>query len=45
LNLEEGVELALERARQLPSYYRRALDEDSQVYQISEVEKRRGRGR
>jgi transposase len=39
LNFEEGVELALERARQLPSYYRHAFDEDSQVYQFSEVEK------
>jgi hypothetical protein len=40
LNLEEGVELALERARQLlPYYYRRAFDEDSRVYQFSEVEK------
>jgi hypothetical protein len=39
LNLDEGVGLALERARQLPSYYRRAFDEDSQVYQFSEVEK------
>jgi hypothetical protein len=41
LNLEEGVELALERAQQLPSYYRHAFDEDSQVYQFSEVEKMR----
>jgi hypothetical protein len=40
LNLDEGVELALERARQLvPSYYRKAFDERSQVYQFSEVEK------
>ena len=37
LNLEEGVELALERVRQLPSYYRRAFDEESRVYQFSEV--------
>jgi uncharacterized membrane protein len=42
LGLSEGVELALERARQqLPSYYRHAFDEDSQVYQFSEVEKMR----
>jgi hypothetical protein len=41
LNLDEGVELALERARQLPSYYRHAFDEDSQVYQFGEVEKMR----
>jgi hypothetical protein len=40
LNLDEGVELALERARQLvPSYYRKAFDEDSRVYQFGEVEK------
>ena len=40
LNLEEGVGLALERARQLlPSYYRKAFDEESRVYQFSEVEK------
>jgi hypothetical protein len=39
LNIEEGVGLALERARQLPSYYRHAFDERSQVYQFSEVEK------
>jgi hypothetical protein len=41
LNIEEGVELALERARQLPYYYRHAFDEDSRVYQFSEVEKMR----
>jgi len=42
LNIEEGVELALERARQLvPSYYRHAFDEESRVYQFSEVEKMR----
>jgi len=42
LNIEEGVELALERARQLlPYYYRHAFDEDSHVYQFSEVEKMR----
>jgi hypothetical protein len=41
LTSSEGVELALERARQLPSYYRHAFDEDSQVYQFSEVEKTR----
>ena len=40
LNLEGGVELALERAKlQLPSYYRHAFDEESQVYQFGEVEK------
>jgi len=40
LNLDEGVGLALERACQLlPSYYRHAFDERSQVYQFSEVEK------
>ena len=41
LNIEEGVELALERARRLPSYYRHAFDERSQVYQFSEVGKMR----
>jgi hypothetical protein len=41
LNIEEGVELALERARQLPSYYRHAFDEDSRVYQFGEVERMR----
>jgi len=41
LKLDEGVELALERARQLPSYYRKAFDEESQVYQFSEVERMR----
>jgi len=42
LKLDEGVELALERARQLlPSYYRHAFDEESQVYQFSEVERMR----
>jgi len=42
LGIEEGVELALERARQqLPYYYRHAFDEDSRVYQFSEVEKMR----
>jgi len=42
LKLDEGVELALERARQLlPSYYRKAFDEESRVYQFSEVEKMR----
>jgi hypothetical protein len=41
LKLDEGVELALERVRQLPSYYRHAFDEESQVYQFSEVERMR----
>ena len=42
LNIEEGVELALERARQLlPSYYRKAFDEESRVYLFSEVERMR----
>jgi hypothetical protein len=41
LGLSEGVGLALERARQLPSYYRHAFDEDLQVYQFGEVEKMR----
>jgi len=42
LKLDEGVGLALERARQLlPSYYRKAFDEDSRVYQFSEVRKMR----
>jgi hypothetical protein len=41
LNLEEGVGLALERARQLPYYYRKAFDEESRVYQFSEVERMR----
>jgi hypothetical protein len=45
LNLEEGVELALERVRQLPSYYRRAFDEESRVYQFSEVERTRRPGK
>jgi hypothetical protein len=39
LGIDEGVELALERARQLPSYYRHAFDERSQVYLFSEVER------
>jgi hypothetical protein len=39
LGLSEGIELALERAKQLPYYYRKAFDEDSHVYQFSEVEK------
>jgi hypothetical protein len=39
LNIEESVGLALERVRQLvPSYYRHAFDEESRVYQFSEVE-------
>jgi len=42
LNLEKGVELALERARQLPSYYRHAFDEESRVYQFSEIRKMKG---
>ena len=42
LNIDEGVELALERARQLlPYYYRHAFDEDSRVYLFSEVERMR----
>jgi hypothetical protein len=41
LGIEEGVGLALERARRLPSYYRHAFDERSQVYQFGEVEKMR----
>jgi len=42
LNIDEGVELALERARQLlPYYYRKAFDEESRVYQFSEVERMR----
>ncbi len=41
LGLSEGVELALERARQLPYYYRKAFDERSRVYLFSEVEKMR----
>ena len=41
LGLSEGVGLALERARQLPYYYRHAFDEDSRVYQFSEVERMR----
>jgi len=39
LNLEEGVGLALEHAKLLPYYYRKAFDERSQVYQFGEVEK------
>ncbi|MCC6051265.1 MAG: transposase [Thermofilum sp.] len=41
LCIEEGVELALERAKLLPSYYRHAFDERSQVYQFGEVERMR----
>jgi hypothetical protein len=41
LSIDEGVELALERASRLPSYYRHAFDERSQVYQFSEVERMR----
>jgi len=42
LSIDEGVELALERARQLlPSYYRKAFDEESRVYQFSEAERMR----
>jgi hypothetical protein len=41
LGLDEGVELALERAKLLPSYYRHAFDERSRVYQFSEVERMR----
>ena len=41
LGIEEGVGLALERAKLLPSYYRHAFDERSQVYQFGEVEKMR----
>jgi len=38
LKLDEGVGLALERAKLLvPYYYRHAFDEDSRVYQFSEV--------
>jgi len=44
LNIDEGAELALERVRQLPSYYRHAFDEESRVYQFGEVE-RMGRPR
>ena len=40
LNLDEGVELALERACQLlPYYYRHVFDEESRVYQFSEIER------
>jgi hypothetical protein len=40
LNLDEGVETALERAQQLlPYYYRHAFDEESPLYQFSEVER------
>jgi hypothetical protein len=39
LNLVEGVGLALERAKLLPYYYRKAFDEDSRVYLFSEVER------
>jgi len=38
-NIDEGMELALERAKLLPSYYRHAFDEESRVYQFSEVRK------
>jgi len=41
LNIDEGAELALERVRQLPSYYRHAFDEESRVYLFSEVERMR----
>jgi hypothetical protein len=40
LNINEGVELALERVQLLPYYYRKAFDEESRVYQFSEVERR-----
>jgi hypothetical protein len=40
LTLDEGVETALERAKQLlPSYYRHAFDEGSRVYQFSNINK------
>ena len=40
LNLEEGVEQALERAKEeVPYYWRKALDEGSPLYAFSEVEK------
>jgi transposase len=39
LGIDEGVGLALERVRQLPYYYRHAFNEESRVYQFSEVEK------
>jgi len=40
LRLEEGVEQALERAKEeLPSYWRKTLDEGSPLYAFSEIEK------
>jgi hypothetical protein len=39
LNLDESVGLALERAKLLPYYYRKAFDEESRVYLFSEVRK------
>ena len=39
LRLGEGAELALERARGLPSYWRKTLDEESPLYAFSEVER------
>jgi len=42
LGLEEEVEQALKRAREeLPSYWRKALDEESPLYAFSELEKMR----
>jgi len=39
LGLEESAKQALERAEELPSYRRKALDEGSPLYAFSEVEK------
>ena len=41
LGLKEGVAQALERAKELPSYWRKALDKGSPLYAFSEVEKMR----
>jgi len=39
LGLKEGVEQALERAKEgLPSYWRKALDDESPLYAFSEIE-------
>ena len=41
LGLREGTELALERAKELPSYWRKTLDERMPLYAFSDVKKMR----